>query len=253
MKKRILVVDDNKELVNMLKEYFSDNEKIQIVDEAHDGEEAVNKILSNKDSYDLIVLDLIMPKKDGLYVLDKLKENKVLINTIVLTSYNQEETTRKVSEYNVKYMILKPFDLEELENRILSSFDKIDSGRIIDFNDNKEEMVITKLLHDLGMPSNIKGYHYIRDAVNYVYKDSSLIGAVTKQLYPMIGKKYDVSVTRVERAIRHAIEVSWNRADWDLMEEIFGHSVDIDRAKPTNSEFIVTLADKLKLERVKIS
>ena len=191
-----------------------------------------------------------MPKKDGLYVLEKIKENNVNINTVVLTSYNQEDTIRKISEYNVKYMILKPFDLKELERRLIDALSS-NKSKTIEFS-NDEQIVITKLLHDLGMPSNIKGYHYIRDAVSYVYKDSSLIGAVTKELYPMIGKKYDASVTRVERAIRHAIEVSWNRADWELMEEIFGHSVDIDRAKPTNSEFIVTLADKLKLEKLKV-
>ena len=248
MKNKILVVDDNKELIEMLKEYFSNNKELEIVDEAYDGEEGVNKILNNK--YDLLVLDLIMPKKDGLYVLEKIKENNININTVVLTSYNQEDTIRKISEYNVKYMILKPFDLKELERRLIDATSS-NKSKTIEFS-NDEQIVITKLLHDLGMPSNIKGYHYIRDAVSYVYKDSSLIGAVTKELYPMIGKKYDASVTRVERAIRHAIEVSWNRADWELMEEIFGHSVDIDRAKPTNSEFIVTLADKLKLEKLKV-
>lgn len=103
------------------------------------------------------------------------------------------------------------------------------------------------------IPSNIKGYSYIRDAITLVYNNPELIGGITKELYPEIGKKYNISITRVERSIRHAIEVSWNRGDWDLMEEIFGHSVDIDKAKPTNSEFIVTIADKLKLDTLKIN
>ena len=250
MKSKILVVDDNKSLVLMLKEYFESNSSIEVSEVAFDGEEGLEKI--QKGNYDLVLLDLIMPKKDGIYVLEKIKEKKLNTKVIVLTSYNEEETTRRISRFGVKYMVLKPFDLNELEKRIKDVLTTYDEKKIISFEEDNEQIKITKLLHDLGMPSNIKGYHYIRDAVSFVYNDPSLIGGITKELYPKIGKKYDASVTRVERAIRHAIEVSWNRADWDLMEEIFGHSVDIDRAKPTNSEFIVTLADKLKLERVKV-
>ena len=250
MKKKILVVDDNKMLVQMIKEYFESNNSVETIDEANDGEEGLNKIIDNK--YDLIILDLIMPKKDGLYLLEELNKRNLKENILVLTSYNEESTTRRVSEYGVKYMILKPFDLKDLENKAMEILNRKTETKMIDFEENDKQIIITKLLHDLGMPSNIKGYHYIRDAVSLVYNDPSLIGGITKILYPKIGKKYDASVTRVERAIRHAIEVSWNRADWDLMEEIFGHSVDIDKAKPTNSEFIVTLADKLKLESLKV-
>ena len=249
MKKKILVVDDNKELVNMLKEYFESSSSIEITDTASNGQEGLQKIINQNNNFDLIVLDLIMPIKDGIYVLEELKKRNIKQNIIVLTSYNEEETTRKISEYGVRYMILKPFNLEDLKNRIIEITSNKRGNDVIDFSKNDEQNKITKLLHDLGMPSNIKGYHYIRDAINMVYNNPSLIGGITKELYPMVGKKYDASVTRVERAIRHAIEVSWNRGDWDLMEEIFGHSVDIDKAKPTNSEFIVTVADKLKLEQ----
>ena len=107
---------------------------------------------------------------------------------------------------------------------------------------------ITKLLHELGVPSHIKGYTFIKEGINLIYNDPSLSSAITKELYPIIAKKYDTTPSRVERAIRHAIEVSWNRANWELMEEIFGYSVDIDKAKATNSEFIFTLADKLRIE-----
>ena len=251
MKKKILVVDDNVKLVDMLKEYFESSSSIEVVDEAHNGEEGLKKIIENDGKYDLVLLDLIMPVKDGLYVLEELEKRKIKQNVIVLTSYNEEQTTRKISEYGVKYMILKPFNLEDLSRRIIEVTSLKRGNDVLSLGSNNEQLKITKLLHDLGMPSNIKGYHYIRDAVNLVYNNPNLIGGITKELYPTIGKKYDASVTRVERAIRHAIEVSWNRADWDLMEEIFGHSVDIDKAKPTNSEFIVTLADKLKLDAIK--
>lgn len=251
MKKRIMVVDDNKVMVEMLKEYFLESKTVEVVDEAYDGLEAWNKIKEN--SYDCVLLDLIMPKKDGLFVLEQIKENKIKANVIVVTSYNEQETIRNVSEFGVRYFVLKPFDLKDLEKRIMEATRDRRENNVIDFGNNDAHIKVSKILHELGIPSHIKGYQYIRDAITMVYKDQNLIGGITKELYPEIGKKYNASVTRVERAIRHAIEVSWNRGDWDLMEEIFGHSVDIDRAKPTNSEFIVTIADKMRLDKLSIS
>ena len=253
MKKRIMVVDDNKAMVEMLKEFFSSNSNIEVVDTAYDGEEAWEKIKENSKNIDAVLLDLIMPKKDGLYVLDNIKESKIDINVIVVTSYNEQETIRNISEYGVKYFVLKPFDLKELEKRIMSiTSSKNKTNKILDLSNSNIQISVTKILHELGIPSHRKGYTYIRDAISMVYDNPSLIGGITKELYPSIGEKYETSVTRVERAIRHAIEVSWNRGDWNLMEEIFGHSVDIDKAKPTNSEFIVTIADKLRLEMLKV-
>lgn len=251
MKKRIMVVDDNKVMVEMLKEYFLESKTVEVVDEAYDGQEAWNKIKEN--TYDCVLLDLIMPKKDGLFVLEQIKENKIKANVIVVTSYNEQETIRNVSEFGVRYFVLKPFDLKDLEKRIMEATRDRRENSVIDFGNNDAHIKVSKILHELGIPSHIKGYQYIRDAITMVYKDQNLIGGITKELYPEIGKKYNASVTRVERAIRHAIEVSWNRGDWDLMEEIFGHSVDIDRAKPTNSEFIVTIADKMRLDKLSIS
>ena len=121
-------------------------------------------------------------------------------------------------------------------------------GKELDVYHNNLQVAITKTLHELGVPSHIKGYQYIRESITLVYENPEMIGGITKELYPEVAKKFGTTVSRVERAIRHAIEVSWNRGNWQLMEEIFGHSVDIDKAKPTNSEFIVTVADKLRLE-----
>ena len=252
MKKKVLVVDDNKGLVGLFKEYFMDSKTIEITDVAYNGEEGWEKIKNN--TYDCILLDLIMPKKDGIYVLEQIKENNLNLNIIVETSYNEQETIRNVSEFGVKYFVLKPFELEDLEKKILSVTNKQEKRYgSINLVEKNLQLSVTKILHDLGIPSNIKGYSYIRDAITLVYNNPELIGGITKELYPEIGKKYNISITRVERSIRHAIEVSWNRGDWDLMEEIFGHSVDIDKAKPTNSEFIVTIADKLKLDTLKIN
>ena len=251
MKTKVLAVDDNKALVEMIQEYFEDNKNIEISFVAHDGNEAVNIIKDNESSIDVILLDLIMPKKDGVYVLEKLKSLGISKNVIVVTSFNEEETIRKVSEYGVKYVILKPFELKDLESKILEIKNKPKSN-ILNVGSSNLKISVSKILHELGIPSHIKGYQYIREAISLVYEQPELIGGITKELYPLIGRTYETSASRVERAIRHAIEVSWNRGDWDLMEEIFGHSVDIDKAKPTNSEFMVTIADKLRLDYHKV-
>lgn len=249
---KVMAVDDNISMIEMIKEYFKDHREIEITCTANDGIEALEKIKTEAGNYDVILLDLIMPRKDGMYVLQVLKEQNKHLNIIVVTSYNEQETIRKVSEYGVKYFILKPFELIDLEKRILEVANReTKSTKVLNLHDNNIQISITKILHELGIPSHIKGYQYIREAITLVYNDPSLVGGITKALYPEIGSKFDTSVSRVERAIRHAIEVSWNRGDWDLMEEIFGHSVDIDKAKPTNSEFIVTIADKLRLELIK--
>lgn len=247
---KILMIDDNVNLINMVEDYFEDNSKIEVVGRAYDGEEGLKIIKEGNLKYDLIILDLIMPKKDGIGVLKQLKEDNISKNIIVATSYNAPETIRKVSEYGVNYYILKPFELSDLEDKILDTFE-ITSSKTINIFSNNLQISISKMLHELGMPSHIKGYQYIREAISMVYNNPDMIGGITKELYPELATRFDTTVSRVERAIRHAIEVSWNRGDWDLMEDIFGHSVDIDKAKPTNSEFIVTVADKLRLEYVK--
>ena len=247
---KVLMIDDNVSLTEMIKEYFKNNKKIEVVGCCYDGEEGLEKILKDEDKYDIILLDLIMPKKDGLYILEELKKKNISKNIIVESSYNSPDVIRKVSEYGVNYYILKPFELIDLENKILEVFKQLDS-RSINLYKNNLEISITRMLHELGMPSHIKGYQYIREGIIMVYNNPDIIGGITKELYPDVATKFDTTVSRVERAIRHAIEVSWNRGNWDLMEEIFGHSVDIDKAKPTNSEFIVTIADKLRLEFMK--
>ena len=198
---KVVLVDDNIELVRMIKEYFSSNRAgIEVVYTAKDGEEGLNIIKNKQDEYDLIILDLVI-------------------------------------------------DLPELEKRILETTNLIKQGnKSVNLYKHNLQVSITSILHELGVPSHIKGYQYIRESIMIVYDRPEIIGGITKELYPEVAQKYDTTVSRVERAIRHAIEVSWNRGSWDLMENIFGHSIDIDKAKPTNSEFIVTIADKLKLE-----
>lgn len=253
MKKiKLLMVDDNVDLVNMIQEYFKNHANIELALSANNGEEGL-KLIEAQDSYDLIILDLIMPHKDGVSVLEEMKKKGINKKVIVLTSYNTPEMIRKVSEYGVSYFILKPFELSELEHRIeeCMSNERLEN-KSVDIYQNNLQISITKILHELGVPSHIKGYQYIREGISVLYERPEVVGGITKELYPEIAEKYDTTVSRVERAIRHAIEISWNRGNWQLMEEIFGHSVDIDKAKPTNSEFIVTVADKLRLEFRKV-
>lgn len=250
---RLLVVDDNESLVGMLKDYFEDHEKINIVKEAYNGEEALELISNDVDFFDVILLDLIMPKKDGIYVLEELQKRGINKPVVIGTSFNADETIARVSKFNPKHFVLKPFDMVDLEQKILDAVNFVpDTSSKVNLYHNNLEISVTKLLHGLGVPSHIKGYQYIREGVILMYEKPDIVGAITKELYPEIANRFDTTVSRVERAIRHAIEVSWNRGDIDLMEEIFGHSVDYDRAKPTNSEFIVTVSDKLRLEFNKV-
>lgn len=245
---RLLVIDDNTSLIELIKEYFEESSIIEAALTAKDGIEGIKQIESKQDEFDMILLDLVMPNKDGIEVLKYLKNKQIDKKIIVLTSYNAQSMIRKVSELGADYLILKPFELSVLEEKILEIANNNAQGNTIDIYNNNLQISITKTLHDLGVPSHVKGYQYIREGIILVYNNPTIIGGITKELYPAIARKFNSTTSRVERAIRHAIEISWNRANWDLMEELFGYSVDIDKAKPTNSEFIVTIADKLRLE-----
>lgn len=247
-KQKLLVVDDNLSLIHMIREYAKGSEKIEVSYEAHDGEEGLKMLKGHRDEIDLVLLDLIMPNKDGIYFLDELEKENIKTNIIVITSFNADEMIRRVSAYDVKYFLLKPFDLVDLEQRVLEATNQIEVKTVQTTIEQDLRITLTNMLHELGVPSHIKGYQYIREGILLLYNNPDIVGGITKELYPEIANKFNTSVSRVERAIRHAIEVSWNRGNLDLMEEIFGHSVDYDKAKPTNSEFIVTVADKLKLE-----
>ena len=213
------MIDDNVKLIDAVKEYFKNNEEVKVVLEAYNGLEGMEIIKNKTDEFDIILLDLIMPKKDGLYVLEEMKNNNIDKKVIVETSYNASEAIREVAEYDVNYFVLKPFDLEDLEKKIYDAFKK-KSDKSIDFYNSNLQVSISKLLHDLGIPSHIKGYQFLRDAVNMLFEDPNMIGGITKELYPELANKYNTTVSRVERSIRHAVEVSWNRGDIDLMEKM---------------------------------
>lgn len=245
---KIMLVDDNEVIIDLYERTLKEVAGMEIIAKAKDGEEAIKILENNVENIDLIILDIVMPKKDGIDVLKFMKDNNINKKIIVVTSCNSEITIRSVTELGASYYMLKPVDMNALVEKIkeLTKENKINLGFNID--DKNLQVNVTHILHELGVPSHIKGYHYLREGIKLIYNNPELIGGITKELYPSIAKKFASTDTRVERSIRHAIEVSWNRGNWQLMEDIFGHSVDIDKAKPTNSEFIITIADKLRLE-----
>ena len=260
---KVVIADDNIEFAEIVKEFLNQKEDIEVLNIVNDGESAV-KVLSELEP-DVALLDIIMPKLDGIGVLEKIRSSnkKLKTNFIMLSAIGQDAITQKTMLLGANYYLIKPFDLELLAKRIreiraglqentkMVSMVQETKKPYITNNVNSIETLVTNIIHEVGVPAHIKGYQYIRDGIVMIYNNPDIIGGITKELYPDVAIKYNTTVSRVERAIRHAIEVSWNRGNWDLMEEIFGHSVDIDKAKPTNSEFIVTIADKLRLEFMK--
>ena len=198
---KVLMIDYNAALINMIKEYFAGS-SINIKYEAYNGEEGLALLEENIDDIDLILLDLIMPKKDGIYVLEQMREKNINKNVIVETSYNASDVIRQVSEFGVNYFILKPFDLKDVEKRIKDVATKSVQNKNIDFTYSNLQLSITKVLHELGIPSHIKGYQYIREAIGIIYERPEIIGGITKELYPELANKFDTTVSRVERAIR---------------------------------------------------
>ena len=241
----VLMVDNDLSTIDVVKKYFSKESSIKISKIINNGEEAIKEI-NNVSSYDVILLDPILPKVDGIGILKFMEDNNIKKKVIIYSNLNNEQMIRNLAKYNISFFILKPINMDLLVERIIDAT-KLDYQEY-EYVDNYMQQKISKLLHDLGMPSHIKGYQYIRDAIELMHNNPNLFSGITKEVYPFIANKYNTTSSRVERAMRHAIEVSWSRGDYDLMDDIFGHSVDFDRAKPTNSEFLATLADKITLE-----
>jgi two-component system, response regulator, stage 0 sporulation protein A len=255
---KVCLVDDNRELIGLLEDYVSAQEDIEVIGVAYNGQDCFS-LLEEKDP-DVLVLDIIMPHLDGLAVLEKMREMKKekQPNVIMLTAFGQEDVTKKAVDLGASYFILKPFDMENLTNIIrqvsgnaVSSIKRSSGNMYKSQQENKPKNLdanITSIIHEIGVPAHIKGYLYLREAISMVYNDIELLGSITKVLYPDIAKKFNTTASRVERAIRHAIEVAWSRGNIDSISSLFGYTVSMTKAKPTNSEFIAMVADKLRLE-----
>lgn len=263
---RILVADDNKEFGDTLVSYLEKEENFEVVGIARDGNQAVDEITMMKP--DIVLLDIIMPHLDGLGVLEKLNERNIENKPmcIILSAVGQDKITQKAIDLGAQYYIVKPFDIQILVKRIKelkyyqpsqyknNFISREIKTQYIDIspeekkNEENLEALVTNVIHEVGVPAHIKGYQYLREAIIMVVNNIEVINQITKQLYPDIAKKYGTTPSRVERAIRHAIEVAWGRGQADVVESIFGYTVSASKGKPTNSEFIAMIADKLRLE-----
>ena len=264
---KILIADDNVELVATLGTYLRSQEDVENVITACNGYEAYQKIVEERP--DIVVLDIVMPELDGLGVLEKIQETQEMLPlTIMLTGVGQDMVTAKALSLGAQFFVLKPFKMEILMKRIRELFNKTKGGQIVNIKqfesvntktnyvdidkdasrEDKLEVKVTNIIHEVGVPAHIKGYQYIRDAIIMAVNDVEMINQITKQLYPDLAKKHKTTPSRVERAIRHAIEVAWNRGQIETVENIFGYTVNSNKGKPTNSEFIAMIADKLRLD-----
>lgn len=261
----VLIADDNKDFCDILSEYLSKQEDLDIIGTAKDGMEAID--LVSKKLPDVLVLDIIMPHLDGLGVLEKLSsmELEKFPKIIVLSAVGQDKITQRAISLGADYYVVKPFDFEVFIQRIrqlMGNASPTTGERKRDYSDvlintpsdSKDkgknlEAQITNIIHEIGVPAHIKGYLYLREAITMVVENIEMLSAVTKELYPSIAKKFNTTPSRVERAIRHAIEVAWSRGKVDTINNLFGYTVHNDKGKPTNSEFIAMVADKLRLEQ----
>lgn len=260
----VLLADDSTDFTRIVKTYLDKQDGITVSGVAHDGREAYEMALEIKP--DVLLLDMIMPYSDGLGVLKKIRNANIEKEPVcmMLSGVGQPKVAQKAVDLGAQYFMLKPFDLDVLAERILEfgsegvgkgeekksvpaevcrSGEK--SNRV--YNKDDLEVVITGIIHDVGVPAHIKGYQYIRSAIRMAIEDMEVINHITKQLYPDLAKAYKTTPSRVERAIRHAIEVAWNRGHNETMESIFGYTVSSSKGKPTNSEFIAMIADNMRL------
>lgn len=250
----VCIVDDNRELVHMMEDYFNSQSDIDVIGTAYNGKECMEMLEDLQP--DVLLLDIIMPHTDGLTVLQKMREEEKpkQAEVIMLTAFGQEEVMRKAVDFGAAYFILKPFNFDNLLEKVREVYNN-SIGRQVTVTYKKTPKVnidieqnITSIMHEIGVPAHIKGYLYLREAIAMVYENVELLGAITKVLYPKIADKFNTTPSRVERAIRHAIEVAWNRGNIDSITELFGYTISVSKAKPTNSEFIAMVADKLRLK-----
>ena len=265
-KTTILIADDNQEFSRTLAKYIQEQGDMEVIGIAKDGEEAVEMIKTI--TPDVALLDVIMPHLDGIGVLEKIATINIEKRPIciMLSAVGQDKITQKAINLGAEYYVVKPFDIELLIKRIRELKNYIPSQNGNNFigrevkqqyveipnngqkNEENLEALVTNIIHEVGVPAHIKGYQYLREAIIMVVNDIDVINQITKSLYPQIAHKFNTTPSRVERAIRHAIEVAWGRGDQKTVENIFGYTISAAKGKPTNSEFIAMIADKLRLE-----
>lgn len=258
---KVVIADDNKELILMVSEFLNVQSNIEVSKAFTSGRQLLNYLEGN--DVDILLLDIFMPEVDGIRVLEELNKNSNKYirpkKIIMLTAFNNENLIAKSSDLGADYFVIKPIELNNLLD-VITSITKpaVKKKRdVLSLSEGDSEInldqEITSLLHEIGVPAHIKGYMYLRESITMVYNNIDILGSITKVLYPMVAKKYKTTSSRVERAIRHSIEVAWNRGNVDAISAIFSYTISYNKSKPTNSEFIAMIADKLRLEHKVLS
>ena len=263
----VLIADDNQDFTYTLSSYINKQDDMEVIGISKDGNEAIDVIKNTLP--DVVLLDVIMPHLDGIGVLEEVNKLKIdkKPTCIMLSAVGQDKVTQRAIELGAEYYVVKPFDIEILIKKIreikfykpLNQYNgsflaKENKSKFITIasdtlsREDSIEALVTNIIHEVGVPAHIKGYQYLREAIIMVINDIDVINQITKSLYPQIALKFKTTPSRVERAIRHAIEVAWGRGQQDVVENIFGYTISASKGKPTNSEFIAMIADKLRLE-----
>lgn len=261
----VAIAEDNPQMLSLLNNMIEEEEGYRVVGKADNGEDAYQMIIRTQP--DLVLMDVIMPKLDGIAVMERVRENcdgRKTPSFIMVTAAGSEQVTAAAFRMGASYFIMKPFDRNLVMAQIRRLFREngrvgaaLEKNRLAPVSAclNREEYIrrnlesdVTRLLHEIGIPAHIKGYQYLRDAIIISVGEEEVTVSVTKVLYPAIAKRHNTTSSRVERVIRHAIEVAWTRGRLDTIHEIFGYTISGGRGKPTNSEFISLIADKIRLD-----
>lgn len=259
---KVVIADDNSQMIALVAKMLESDSQIEVVATATDGVEAMKAIREKVP--DVVLLDLVMPKLDGFGVMEKAtnewkRDDSKLPVFIIMSSTAHDDIIEEAFEMGASYFVLKPFDGEMLISRIKQSVREKRVGVLkhressvlhssVMSYENTLESDVTDIIHEIGVPAHIKGYQYLRDAIIMSVNDTEMLNSITKILYPSIAKKHKTTPSRVERAIRHAIEVAWSRGKIDTIDELFGYTICTGKGKPTNSEFVALIADKIRLE-----
>ena len=246
---KVLIADDSVEYTKMLSDFLRSSSEIEVVGSADNGEGAL-KILASHE-VDVLILDIIMPILDGVGVLNNINTLQKRPKVLVISAMPPDNIMCEVMKLGANFFMAKPVNFNNVLERVKTLYnEKLPNfvfPEVMDAAENADlEDAVTEIMHNLGVPAHVKGYHYARTAIMKVTQESGLIDAITKQLYPMIAKLYNTTPSRVERAIRHAIEIAWDRGDIDVLNDFFGYTINHGKGKPTNSEFIAMISDKIR-------
>ena len=242
----VIIADNSEEFCSSLMSAIARSKDFQVLGTAPDGDKAIRMITEHQP--DMLIIDLMLPKRDGLAVLKAIANLSHKPTVLATSCFVSDYVSATAASLGVRYLILKPCDPEALVERM----EEFRGGPIVrplqKPGQTSIEAMVTGIIHEIGVPAHIKGYQYLREAIMIAVADMDVINAITKVLYPQVAKTFQTTPSRVERAIRHAIEVAWDRGDLDTLQRFFGYTVSNTKGKPTNSEFIALIADKLQLQ-----